>query len=86
MPFEMVLRAFGDGTLQGYYVVIGLGDEKYDAEYVIESAALLEEFVVSHGGTLLMDSLRIHQNPIDQLDGVVTERAERLAMHCKKIM
>lgn len=57
--------------------VIGLGDSKYDAEYTIESAKILEDFVTSHGGELIADSLRIHKSPVDQLERV-SERVENV--------
>lgn len=41
------------------FAVIGLGDKKYDDDYYIESANILENFVKDNGGVLAVESLRI---------------------------
>lgn len=50
--------------------VIGLGDKKYDAEHIMESATLLEKWVLAHNGTLIIAPLKIHATPLDQLTQV----------------
>jgi len=47
--------------------VIGLGDDKYDTQYNVESATLLSEFVVSHNGKIICDSLKINKSPLPHL-------------------
>jgi flavodoxin len=57
--------------------VVGLGDSKYDAEYHIEAAPILEEFIKESNGNLIQDSLRISKSPIGQMDKV-TQWADQL--------
>ena len=59
--------------------VVGLGDGKYDPYYLIEAATILEEFVKTQGGTLLLPSLRINKSPLPQLTGAIAAWAEQLA-------
>jgi glutaredoxin len=61
------------------YGIIGLGDDKYDQEYNVESAPILEEFVIQHGGEISVPSLQINNSPIGQLDHLVLPRANALA-------
>lgn len=44
--------------------VIGLGDYKYDADYHIAAATLLEEFLTKKGATLVHPSLKISKEPL----------------------
>ncbi len=48
--------------------VIGLGDSKYDTDYNVESARVLEDYVKNHNGTLLCESLKIDKAPLPQLE------------------
>ena len=58
-----------DIDLQGKKVaVIGLGDARY--RYTARAKDLLEEFVTTHGGTLLVPSLKIVNEPYGQEDAV----------------
>ncbi|MCB9809357.1 flavodoxin domain-containing protein [Candidatus Peribacteria bacterium] len=50
--------------------VFGLGDTKYDADYHIESATILEDFITSHGGHLLTSALRIDKSPLPHLPAI----------------
>ena len=59
--------------------VIGLGDPKYEREYHIEAAPLLEKFLDGHGGKRLVPSLKISRSPVLQLDLRIREWAEELA-------
>lgn len=59
--------------------VIGLGDDKYDSYYHMESAKILEKTVQDLGGTLIVDSLRISKSPVPHLDGRIAQWAEKLA-------
>ncbi|HEY5714398.1 MAG TPA: flavodoxin family protein [Candidatus Gracilibacteria bacterium] len=61
--------------------VIGLGDDKYDEDYHIESAGLLTRFIVERGGKLVHPGLMINKSPIDQLKDKVEPWA--VALHEK---
>lgn len=78
-PFAKLLQQSEDLDLTDYsYAVIGLGDNKYDAEYTVESAQILEEFVITHQWNLICEPLKINKHPIDQLTGNVEQRAQQL--------
>lgn len=78
-PFETFLRKSNEIDLTNHsYAVIGLGDDKYDAEYNVESATLLEEFVREHHGRLICESLKINKHPISQLTWTVRQRVDKL--------
>lgn len=47
--------------------IIWLWDDKYDKQYKVESAKILEDFVSQHGWSLLISSLRINKHPLPQL-------------------
>lgn len=47
--------------------IIGLWDDKYDAQYNVESANLLSEFVDSHNGKMTWESLKIIKSPLPHL-------------------
>lgn len=59
--------------------VIGLGDPKYDREYHIESAKLLEKFVKEYGGEMIYPPLRISKSPVPHMETRVAKWAEELA-------
>ncbi len=61
------------------FAVIGLGDNKYDNLYNIESAHILEESITKSGGELVLDALKINKSPILYLQNSVTKWAENLA-------
>jgi len=77
-PYERFLDKVNVVDLSRQYVVIGLGDDKYDKHYNVEAAPILEEFVVSHWWTLLCKSLQINKNPITQLDSHVKNRVDTI--------
>lgn len=57
---------------QGHkFAVIGLGDPKYDRNYNIESAIILENSVKKSGGELIIESLKINKSPIPHLKSTV---------------
>ncbi len=79
-PFEYLLHTADAENIQMYtkrYAIVGLGDSKYDTEYNLEAAALLEQFVTEHGGRVICDALKINKSPVDQL-ATVRERANAL--------
>jgi flavodoxin len=66
-------------TLKGKKcAVIGLGDSKYNVEYVIESASLLEKAVKDKGGEFLIKPLRINKTPVPHLNTNIKDWAQKL--------
>ncbi|MBD3156635.1 hypothetical protein GF369_02285 [Candidatus Peregrinibacteria bacterium] len=61
------------------FAVIGLGDNKYNTEYIIESAAILEKTVKDNDGTLLSPTLRINKTPVPHLETRVKKWANEIA-------
>lgn len=59
--------------------VIGLGDPKYNVEYVVESAKILENEVKEKEGELILTSLRIVKSPVPHLNTMVKDWAEKLS-------
>ena len=51
--------------------VIWLGDDKYDKEYNVEAANILEKFITDRWGELCVPSLRINKDPVSQLEGKI---------------
>ena len=60
------------------FAIIGLGDTKYYAEYLTESATLFEEYVKKVNGNILVPSLRIGTSPVKMLDKLVPKWVEKL--------
>lgn len=60
--------------------VISLGDPKYNPEFHLESAVLLEKAIQGSGGKLLPPSLRISRSPIIYLDTLLKTWAENLSI------
>lgn len=50
------------------FAVIGLGDSKYDPQYNVESATILEKIATDTGGEIIIPALRIDKSPILQLE------------------
>lgn len=67
----------------GKFAIIGLGDNKYNTEYVIESAKTLENTVKKHGGNLITTALRINKTPVPHLDPTVKKWALALSKQIK---
>ncbi|QQS59183.1 flavodoxin family protein [Candidatus Peregrinibacteria bacterium] len=65
------------------FAVIGLGDPKYDRQYNIESANILEHLVQNRDGTLLQHALRVNEMPLRHLEDTVRKWAEHLAEEIK---
>ena len=58
--------------------VIGLGDPKYEAQYHIESAPILEKRLTDAGGKILLPALRISRTPVMHLKGIIPNWANQL--------
>lgn len=73
--FALLLERAKDAKLNGRPVAcIALGDERY--RYRANAAVHLEEFVSSHGGTLLCSTLKIINEPYGQEETVKTWAAD----------
>ncbi len=85
---------YGQGTIESHFspflkaikskikdkncAVIGLGDNKYYPEYLSESGAILEKYVVDNQGILLVPALRIGMPPIKFIEKLVPRWVEKL--------
>ncbi len=58
--------------------VIGLGDPKYEQQYHIESAPILEKKLTDAGGKLLLPALRISMTPVMHLKGFIPHWTKQL--------
>lgn len=77
IPFQKALK---ETQLKGQQcAVIGLGDPKYDAQYHIESAVILEDAIKASGGTLVCPALKISRSPVPFLSTRVQKWAEELS-------
>jgi len=84
-PYEKLLFNAAESDLQWkYYAVIALWDDKYDKEYNMESAVLLEQFVTDHWGILLLDALRINKHPLRALEESLPQWTADLLILAKK--
>lgn len=86
---------YGQGLLQGHMkaflkkndfdlkdkkcAVIGLGDNKYNTEYVIESANILKKEIEERNGKLIIEPLRINKTPVPHLNKKIKKWAEKLS-------
>lgn len=59
--------------------VIGLGDPRYEAQYHLESAPLLEKAITEAGGKLIVPALRISRTPVMHLKGLIAAWAKQLS-------
>jgi flavodoxin len=46
---------------------IGLGDNKYDNEYNMESANILDNYITTHNGNICIEPLKINKSPLPHL-------------------
>ncbi|MBI5411903.1 flavodoxin family protein [Candidatus Peregrinibacteria bacterium] len=77
VPFHAALK---QADLKGKkYAVIGLGDPKYDAQYHVESATIIEEAIKGAGGELVCPALKISRSPVPFLDTLIQKWAEGLS-------
>lgn len=60
-------------TIKVPCAVIGLGDHRYDREYNMYSADILENWVREHGGTPLCPALRINRSPVKPNNAKIIE-------------
>jgi flavodoxin I len=57
--------------------VVGLGDPRYETQYHLESAPLLEKAIAASGGKLLIPSLKISRTPVMHLKGFIAAWSEQ---------
>ncbi|MBA4336154.1 hypothetical protein C0416_00070 [bacterium] len=69
--------------LKRKFAIIGLGDNKYNTEYVIESAKILEKTVTENGGILISPTLRINKTPVVYIETTIKTWAENLSKQLK---
>lgn len=62
---------------------IGLGDSKYNVEYVMEAASTLEETMKELGGDVVVPALRINKTPVPHLNTTIKEWAVKLSKALK---
>jgi flavodoxin len=84
-PFQAFIdRIYGKDLTGKQCAVVWLGDDKYDQEYTIESAHILNEFIKTHHGKCIIPPLRIHKTPITQTNTSIAERTELLHQYLLK--
>jgi len=59
--------------------VIALGDPRYEIDYHLESAKVLEPFIQRAGGELITRPLLVSKSPVAQLQKMITFWAEDVA-------
>ena len=73
------VKGLKDVSLNGKpCAVIGLGDPKYEAQYHLESATILEKKLTSAGGKIVLPALRISRTPVMHLKGLIPNWTEQL--------
>lgn len=73
------VKGFKGIDLKGKPVaVIGLGDPKYESQYHLESAPILEQALEDAGGKILLPALRISRTPVMHLKGLITNWGKQL--------
>jgi len=63
--------------------VIGLGDPKYEAQYHIESATILEKKLIDSGANILLPALKISGSPVIHLKGLIPHWCKQLLKEIK---
>lgn len=78
--FEPFAESLTDKEIKGKkFAVIGLGDQRYEKEYLLESAKTLEALVKEKGGELVVPALRVLNNPVQHLDTLIKTWTEQLS-------
>jgi len=73
-PFYRFLHTHKDRDLSKHGIaVIGLGDAKYDDQYTVESATLIESYINQQKWSLITPSLRINKHPLGQLETLIKD-------------
>lgn len=61
------------------FAVIGLGDQRYEKEYLLESAKILENLVKDQKGELVHIPLRVLNSPVPHLDSLIVSWIQQLS-------
>ncbi len=78
--FEKFFKGFQDANLKDRKCCsIGLGDLKYDADYLLESVKVIEKFFEDKGANVVCKPLKIVRTPIPFLENLVTSWAKDLS-------
>lgn len=78
--FEKFFNGFKQADLKGKKCcTIGLGDLKYDADYLLESAKIIEAFFEEKEADVVCKPLKIVRSPVPYLNSLVANWAEELA-------
>ena len=78
--FGKFIKKAKDMNLKGKNVAaIGLGDDKYDPDYFIESAKILMDFFKGKEANILISPLKVGRCAVPKLDGIVKKWAHKLS-------
>jgi flavodoxin len=85
---DHMLKFFKKGVMKASLkgkkcAVIGLGDSKYNIEYVIEAANILEKGIKKLEGELIVPALRVHKTPVPLLNTAIQGWAKKLSKAIK---
>ena len=61
----------------------GLGDNKYNTEYIVEAARILEKAITKNKGILVSQTLRINKTPVTHLSTTIKKWATNLSKQLK---
>ena len=78
--FPSFLKQISSKVATQKFAVVGLGDNHYYPEYLTESGAILETFIKTNGGVLLVPALRIGMPPIKFINKLVPKWVEKLML------
>jgi flavodoxin len=76
--FPRFLKLIQDKVENKKFAVIGLGDTKYYPEYLTESGAILESWVIDNKGVLAIPALRIGMPPLKFIEKLVPRWVDKL--------
>lgn len=77
---EKFLGNMKDVNMEGLKTaVISLGDIKYEADYFLESAKTLTEFLQNKKANIIAEPLKIAKSPIPHLETLITKWAEKIS-------
>ena len=65
------------------FAIIGLGDNKYNTEYIVEAARILEKAITKNKGILVSQTLRINKTPVTHLSTTIKKWATNLSKQLK---
>jgi flavodoxin I len=76
--FPRFLKLIQDYIENKKFAIVGLGDTKYYPEYLTESGAILESWVIDNKGILAFPALRIGMPPLKFIDKLVPRWVDKL--------